>query len=114
MKSSTVVNPIIDWTDKDIWDYIADSKIECNPLYCEGFKRVGCIGCPMAASKGRYSEFYRYPKFKQMYIHAFERMLQNRIEGGLDIKSWRNGYDVFRWWLGENPMQEEFNENESE
>lgn len=107
LQAKTAVNPIIDWTDADIWDYIADNQIECNPLYCEGWKRVGCVGCPMAG-KNRYAEFRRYPKYEQMYIHAFDRMLEARAATGKDNKTWRNGYDVFRWWLEENHLQEEF------
>ena len=41
LKASRVVNPIVDWTDDDVWDYTKVEKIPCNPLYCE-FKRVGC------------------------------------------------------------------------
>ena len=109
LKASVIINPIIDWTDADVWDYISDNKIEYNPLYCEGWKRVGCVGCPMAG-KSRYAEFRRYPRFKQMYIHAFDRMLEARTAAGKDNRTWRNGYDVFRWWMEENHLQEEFGE----
>ena len=109
LQAKTVVNPIIDWTDADVWDYIADNKIKCNSLYCEGWKRVGCVGCPMAG-KSRYTEFRRYPKFEQMYIHAFDRMLEARAAVGKDNQTWKSGYDVFRWWLEENHLQEEFGE----
>ena len=109
LQATTIINPIIDWTDADVWDYIADNKIECNPLYCEGWKRVGCVGCPMAG-KSRYTEFRRYPKFEQMYIHAFDRMLEARAAVGKDNQTWKSGYDVFRWWLEENHLQEEFGE----
>ena len=107
LQAKTVVNPIIDWTDADVWDYIADNKIECNPLYCEGWKRVGCVGCPMAG-KNRYTEFRRYPKYEQMYIHAFDRMLAARTADDKENRTWKSGYDVFRWWMGENHLQEEF------
>ena len=45
---SVMVNPIIDWTFQDIWEYIDDRNIDYNPMYDNGYKRVGCIGCPMA------------------------------------------------------------------
>lgn len=34
--------------DDDVWDYTHSEHLPINPLYCEGQKRVGCIGCPMA------------------------------------------------------------------
>lgn len=51
------VNPIARWTDADIWAYSKDVKLEQSSLYCEGFTRLGCIGCSMARKKGRELEF---------------------------------------------------------
>lgn len=48
LKGKMTVNPIVDWTDDDVWDYIHSERLPINSLYCEGWKRVGCIGCPMA------------------------------------------------------------------
>jgi phosphoadenosine phosphosulfate reductase len=46
MRNNIATNPIIDWTDDEIWEYISANGITVNPLYAQGFKRVGCIGCP--------------------------------------------------------------------
>ena len=107
MKGQRVVNPIIDWQDDDVLDYAAVEKIPMNPLYCKGFHRVGCVGCPMAA-RTRTMEFARYPKIKAAYIRAFDRMLSIRIERGMEAYSWRSGVDVFHWWMedGVLPGQE--------
>ena len=107
MKGQRVVNPIIDWQDNDVLDYAAVEKIHMNPLYCEGFHRVGCIGCPMAA-RTRAMEFARYPRIKAAYIRAFDKMLSIRLERGLETYSWRSGVDVFHWWMedGVLPGQE--------
>lgn len=107
LKGKRVVNPIVDWQTADIWDYAGAEKISMNPLYCEGFHRVGCVGCPMA-SKTRAMEFARYPRIKAAYIRAFYRMLDKRIALGKDTHSWRSGVDVFHWWMedGVLPGQE--------
>lgn len=47
-KNKMVVNPIIDWRDSDIWEYIRSEKLQVCELYNMGYNRVGCIGCPMA------------------------------------------------------------------
>lgn len=107
-----VVNPIIDWQESDIWEYLKENKTPCNPLYCEGYKRVGCIGCPMAG-KHRYEEFRDYPKYKDMYIHAFDRMLEvKKAKGRTDNMTWQDGYDVFRWWMEEDFTQFELMDDE--
>lgn len=97
MKAKTVVNPLIDWTDYEIWDFYHHECRYHNPLYDMGFTRVGCIGCPMAG-KGRWKEFREFPAFKDMYIRVFDRMLQVRKEKGLET-NWKSGKDVFLWWM---------------
>lgn len=64
LKGKRVVNPIIDWSDTDIWAYASAEKIEMNPLYCEGFRRVGCVGCPMAGAAMRKKNLPATPRSK--------------------------------------------------
>jgi phosphoadenosine phosphosulfate reductase len=111
LKGKRVVNPIIDWKDNEVLDYAAVEKIPMNPLYCEGFHRVGCIGCPLANVKMRMMEFSRYPKIKAAYIGAFDRMLEERQRRGKMNGVFRmgdTGVDVFHWWMedGVLPGQE--------
>ena len=100
LKGTRTVNPIIDWQAADIWDYCTAEKISINPLYECGWKRVGCIGCPMAG-KHRYAQFKRYPKIKDAYIRAFDRMLAKRkMLGKMEGIKWGStGMDVFHWWM---------------
>ena len=97
----TVVNPIYDWTDADVWQYIKDNNIETNPLYARGYKRVGCIGCPLATWKQVTKEFDDYPKYKEAYIRAFDRMLEANKAKGYVYRDWQTGEDVFYWWIEE-------------
>lgn len=101
-KNKMVVNPLIDWTDADIWTFIEQEHIKTNPLYECGYDRVGCIGCPMAGKK-RYKEFADFPKYKDAYISAFDRMLVARAQRG-KVSQWRNGKDVFLWWMETDSM----------
>lgn len=93
-----IVNPIYEWDDSDIWDYIRKNEIEVNPLYQKGYKRVGCIGCPMAGYFQRQKEFSDFPKYKDAYIRAFDRMIEGRKRYGLPTK-WETGQEVFDWWI---------------
>ena len=100
-RHKTTVNPIIDWDDRDVWDFIKSEKIPYCQLYDEGFERLGCIGCPMARQHGREREFARWPKYKDAYLRTFKRMLEERERRGKTDGSWRNtsSLDVFRWWM---------------
>lgn len=106
-KGKRVVNPIVDWEDEDVWEYIKSRNIEYCKLYDEGFKRLGCVGCPMAGKDGMLYEFERWPKFKQAYLRAFQRMLDTRKTKGLE-NNWETPEDVFNWWVyGQNRKDKE-------
>ena len=96
-QNKMVVNPIIDWTHSDIWEYIHSERIKTCELYKCGYNRVGCIGCPIAGKK-RYKEFADFERYKQMYIHAFDRMLAERTRRGKENR-WQSGEEVFLWWM---------------
>lgn len=104
--TSTMINPIVDWTDEDVWEFLHYYGCESNPLYQCGDKRVGCIGCPLQGGKGMKEDFRRYPKYRAAYVRAFDRMVQVRKELGLtNDGSWIDGEHVMRWWVGDNPNQ---------
>lgn len=105
--TATMLNPIIEWADTDVWDFLKAHGCKSNPLYECGLKRVGCIGCPMAG-KNRYAEFERWPKYRALYVMAFDRMLEARRRAGKKERpdtQWFNGESVMRWWLGEDGAQ---------
>lgn len=77
-----ILNPIIDWTDDEVWEFIHRYKVPYCKLYDEGWKRLGCLGCPMATPKEREKELARYPKIKDAYLRAFDRMIQAQTAGG--------------------------------
>lgn len=98
LKAETVVNPIIDWTDMDIWEFINQEHLEVNELYKCGYDRVGCIGCPMAGKRKRGKEFSDFPTYRAAYLKSFEKMLEMRKAKGLDTV-WESADEVFAWWI---------------
>lgn len=97
----TLVNPIIDWTDEDVWEFIR----LCNVPYCElydcGFKRLGCVACPLGGSTSMQRELEFFPQFKKFYIRTFDEMLDARRKAGKSInRHWTDGESVLRWWVG--------------
>ncbi len=97
-----IVNPIYDWTENEVWNFIRLNKILYNPLYDMGYTRVGCIGCPNASWKQKKKEFADFPEYKVNYIRAFQKMIERRHEKGLPVKdTWKSGEDVFNWWTEE-------------
>ena len=113
LKSKRSVNPIIDWEDKDVFDYCKAENLPMNPLYCEGHYRVGCVGCPMAGKK-RYQHFERWPAYKKLYLDAFRRMQEGRIRDGIKpfYEEDPTPEGIFSWWMQEerDPSQMTFEE----
>jgi len=100
-RRKTCLNPIIDWSDEDVWEFIRSENIPVCGLYEEGFKRLGCIGCPMASKHGREREFLRWPAYKRAYLRTFQKMLDERARRGRMDAIWRmdTAVDVFNWWM---------------
>lgn len=110
----TLVQPIYKFTVNDVWEYVKQNNVKMNPLYAKSYDRVGCIGCPMGNCKQQRKQFNDYPKYKENYIRAFDRMLEARrakgkpfIYKGMELQT---GEEVMRWWLGENPKQVTFDD----
>ncbi len=97
----TLVNPIVDWEDEDVWEFLNEVvKVPHCCLYDRGWDRIGCIGCPLSQAKGQKRAFEAYPKYRALYVKAFDRMLlEKRRERGLPTE-WKDGEDVMRWWIG--------------
>jgi len=101
------LNPIIDWSDADVWEYIKSVGLKYCGLYDEGFKRLGCIGCPMDGD-GRRKEFDRWPRFEKKYRKAFAAAAAANLAAlgpefggrGRNAKlRWTDGESMFRWWM---------------
>lgn len=98
LKGERVVNPIIDWEEYDIWDFIRDRKIPYNPLYDLGFKRVGCICCPMAQPKENEQLLEMWPKYRDAFIRAIDKGTKIKLAEGGSVP-YTTGEERFNDWL---------------
>jgi phosphoadenosine phosphosulfate reductase len=50
-------NPLADWTDKDVWEYIVEHDLPYNPLHDQGYAAIGCTHCtkPGVGREGRWA-----------------------------------------------------------
>ena len=46
------VQPLVDWTNRDVWRYIWKNSIPYNPLHDHGFPSIGCVPCTSSVSDG--------------------------------------------------------------
>lgn len=104
-KGRRVINPIIDWEDSDVWEYLNSRGIEHCILYDQGYTRIGCIGCPMAGKK--IQELESYPKVAANYKRAIARFLpkyleRRKLKGQEPFRS--TVEDWYKWWIEDEPI----------
>jgi phosphoadenosine phosphosulfate reductase len=98
-RRTLALNPVIDWTEEDVWQFLRERSVPLNPLYGRGYRRVGCIGCPMNP-KGRKKDLEEMPKYKAAYLRAGARHLEYRKSRGLpEIRAGKTPEDYFDWWI---------------
>jgi phosphoadenosine phosphosulfate reductase len=98
-KKTWYLNPIIEWSDYDVWTYIRNHNLEYPCLYDEGYKRIGCILCPLQSIEGRKMDAERYPKYYKAFLRAFDRMLKSRPDHSTFHSEWKTAEEVMDWWI---------------
>lgn len=73
ISKQTVVSPIIEWIDFDVWLYILTTHIDFNEAYRLGWTRVGCWCCP---NNGGWSEFLAKVHMFDKYSHWHELLVE--------------------------------------
>jgi phosphoadenosine phosphosulfate reductase len=91
-KSKQFLNVIVDWSTDDVWNYIKQQEIEYCTLYDEGFKRLGCVLCPMARNVDE--QIKRWPKIAK----AWENAIKATWKGGARYK-FATPQIYWEWWL---------------
>lgn len=97
-RGDTAVNPLIAWTEADVWDFLHDTRTDVCDLYSMGYKRVGCILCPLGGYASMQREGADFPKYRRAYIRAFDKMIEKRKQDGKKC-DWESGEEVYHWWV---------------
>lgn len=92
----TFLHPIIDWSEADVWEYIESRGLVANPLYARGYRRIGCILCPMSRETERDRQ--ACPKLYEAWHRAVVRCWERRVAEGRPVRQ-ASGEEFWRWWL---------------
>jgi len=57
------INPIVDWTAKQVWRYIHDHDVPYNQLHDQDYPSIGCTHCTRAVRAGEDPRAGRWPGF---------------------------------------------------
>jgi len=60
------LNPIADWTRRDVWDYIMRNRLPYNRLHDEGYTSIGCQPCTRPVAAGAHERSGRWNGHKKL------------------------------------------------
>jgi phosphoadenosine phosphosulfate reductase len=90
--------PVLNWSNSDVWQYIAEYGLKTCSLYREGFTRIGCVLCPFHGKEESEFELKKFPKIANLWRLAADRYVKKRIERGTPMK-YKTGEEFFNWWI---------------
>ena len=68
------VNPLINWSEEDVWEYIKSNNVPYNKLHDQGYPSIGCAPCTRPVEKGQDIRSGRWwwenPEHKECGLHA--------------------------------------------
>lgn len=99
------INPILDWSEQEVWAYIQKNRLPINPLYKLGFKRVGCWPCPFKTKKD-WSLIEEHFPDKYLYLQNTLRNVFKYCEG-LGIKNIDDFIKNYKWTAYRRPQNSE-------
>jgi phosphoadenosine phosphosulfate reductase len=53
-------NPLVNWTDGDVWQYLRDNRVPYNALHDRGYPSIGCEPCTRAIKPGEHPRAGRW------------------------------------------------------
>lgn len=96
-----LINPIVSWSNEEIWEYIRKYNVKYCKLYDSGRDRIGCIFCPNSNKKQMEDDIKNYPDFVNYYIAALDKVLDIQRRKG-KISKYKSGSEWFYNWALQN------------
>lgn len=97
------IYPILDFTDEDVEEFLADRGVKCAPIYYDEYgkfhveRRLGCMCCPLKSKRKRIEDFKARPKMVKAYIKAGKKY----FDAHRDVKCCQKYEDIYEWFTRE-------------
>lgn len=102
---SPILSPILYWTEADVWQFVRANNMPYCSLYDEGFKRLGCVGCPMGGPTGMKRDFERWPHYEKLWKRGFAKFwakykgVPRRDGRPRSLEVFATVDDLWNWWI---------------
>jgi phosphoadenosine phosphosulfate reductase len=68
------INPLAEWTEEEVWDYIKANEVPYNTLHNDGFPSIGCATCTRKIFPGEDIRagrwWWEHPEQKECGLHS--------------------------------------------
>jgi phosphoadenosine phosphosulfate reductase len=95
----SLILPILYWSDDDVWQFIRERGLPYCKLYDEGFKRLGCVMCPLVPTKMR-SDAERWPGIARLWRKGMDELWEKKKYKSNNYQNsiWRSKDALWDWW----------------
>ena len=77
------INPLADWEEKQVWDYVREHNVPYNVLHDRGFPSIGCSPCTRAVAEGDDPRSGRWwwerPEHRECGLHSANSSILHRL-----------------------------------
>lgn len=104
-KDKILLSPILTWTEDDVWDLLNSEGIPHCELYDRGYKRIGCIMCPMSTTRQKLREMEEYPHVLRKWCQTIEWLEEHVWKYNEKIEN-ITLRDRVHWWISGLSLEE--------
>ncbi len=101
-KDKILISPIINWTERDVWEFLNSNNIPHCSMYDKGYKRIGCVLCPMSNRKQKLRDCKEFPHVRHKWIQTIQKL----IDAGYINHNFQDAEFGFNWWISEKSFDE--------
>lgn len=110
--NSFYLNPILNWTERDIWRYIWLNNLNYCYLYDHGFTRLGCVLCPYMTLKETCLHLQTFPDIVAKFRETFEYIMAERTRLNRFGRNprYHTAEEMWHWWIFETRLPSKIRE----
>lgn len=102
-KDKVIINPIIDWSDNEVWSFIRNFlKVPYCELYDKGKHRLGCLLCPMSSTNEQRKALMNYPNIKTGFLRVIKDLKQYYKNGVWELDE----EEILNWYISKKSSKE--------
>lgn len=102
-KDKLIISPLIHWSERDVWNFLNNIvKVPHCELYDQGFRRIGCICCPMSTQRQKIKELIRWPHVYRNWLKTIKWLM----ERGYVNYHFESPEIGLKWWISGKPYKE--------